>query len=47
MPYRIVKGTGPRPWKIINDKGETVGTSKTREKAEHSVNARMAGAHGK
>jgi hypothetical protein len=47
MPYRIVKRTGDRPWKIINiDRNEVVGSSKTKKMAESSVRARLAGEFG-
>jgi hypothetical protein len=54
MPYRIeyqkdhkkVKGE-PAPWVIINaDRNEIVGSSQTKETAEASVRARLAGEHG-
>ena len=54
MPYRIehqkghknVKGE-PAPWVIINaDLNEIVGSSQTKETAESSVRARLAGEHG-
>ena len=54
MPYRIdyqkdhknAKG-GSAPWVIINlDRNEIVGSSETKETAEASVRARLAGAHG-
>jgi hypothetical protein len=47
MPYKIKKGTGPRPYKIINkDTGKQVGSSKSRKEAEASVRARLAAEHG-
>lgn len=49
MPYKIVyrPSGNKKPWKIINkDTGEQVGSSTTKKKAERSVNARLAGAHG-
>lgn len=47
MPYRIVKRTGAKPWKIINkDRNEVVGSSTSKAKAEASARARMAGEHG-
>lgn len=47
MPYRIVKRTGAKPWKIINrDRNEVVGSSTSKKKAEASVRARLAGEHG-
>jgi hypothetical protein len=43
MPYKIVHGTGKRPWKIIKkDTGRIVGTSKTKTMAMRSVKARYA-----
>jgi hypothetical protein len=54
MPYRIEyqkdhknsKGESA-PWVIINkDRDEIVGSSQTRETAEASVRARLAGEHG-
>ena len=54
MPYRIEyqqdhknsKGE-PAPWVIINkDRSEIVGSSHSRESAEASVRARLAGEHG-
>ncbi|AKG52765.1 hypothetical protein DGWBC_0073 [Dehalogenimonas sp. WBC-2] len=54
MPYRIEYQEGhknaegdPAPWVIINkDHNEIVGSSETRENAEASVRARLAGDHG-
>jgi hypothetical protein len=54
MPYRIEfqkdhknsKGE-PAPWVIINqDRNEVVGSSETKETAEASIRARLAGEHG-
>ena len=54
MPYRIeyekehknTKGE-PAPWVIINaDRNKVVGSSLTKETAEASVRARLAGEHG-
>jgi hypothetical protein len=54
MPYRIEyredhknsKGEDA-PWVIVNaDRDEIVGSSKTKETAEASVRARLAGEHG-
>jgi len=54
MPYRIeyredhknAKGE-PAPWAIINeDRDEVVGSSETKENAEASIRARLAGEHG-
>jgi hypothetical protein len=47
MPYTIRRQGGPKPWKIIRkDDGRVVGSSDSREKAEASVRARLAGEHG-
>jgi hypothetical protein len=54
MPYRIEYKEGhinskgePAPWVIINaDREEIVGSSHTKEIAEASVRARLAGEHG-
>jgi hypothetical protein len=48
MPYTIkyVKGS-KKPWKIINKKtGKEVGSSTSKQNAEASVHARLAGEHG-
>jgi hypothetical protein len=54
MPYKIdykedhrnSKGE-PAPWVVINlERNEIVGSSKTKEIAEASVRARLAGEHG-
>ena len=46
MPYKVVKRTGAKPWKIVNeDRNETVGSSTTKAKAQASVRARLAGEH--
>lgn len=48
MPYTIKKGSGSRPFKIINrNTGKQVGSSTTRKDAQASVRARYAGKHGK
>jgi hypothetical protein len=54
MPYRIEYREDHKnsknesaPWVIINnDRNEIVGSSKTKEIAEASVRARLAGEHG-
>ena len=47
MPYTIKKGSGAKPYKIINkETGKQVGSSESRTKAKASVNARLAGEHG-
>ena len=43
MPYKIVKRTGERPYKIINkDTGKTVGSSKTLTMVKASIRARYS-----
>lgn len=47
MPYKITKGSGVRPWKIVNkNTGKTVGSSTSKTSAQKSINARNAGSHG-
>jgi hypothetical protein len=54
MPYRIEYQPGhqnargePAPWVIVNqDRHQAVGSSATRELAESSVRASLAGEHG-
>ncbi len=54
MPYRIEYRQGhrnskgePAPWVIINaDREEIVGSSQTKDTAEASIRARLAGEHG-
>ena len=47
MPYKIVKRSGAKPWKIVaKDTGRLVGSSTSKKKAEASVRARLAGEHG-
>lgn len=44
MPYKIVKRSGARPWKIIKkDTGKVVGSSTSKAKAQASIRARYAG----
>ena len=40
MPVRVMKGSGPRPWKIKESGGKVVGSSTTKAKAEASARAR-------
>ena len=48
MPYKIIKKTGDRPFKIINkDTGKQVGSSKTKEMAQSAIRARYAGKNKK
>ncbi len=42
MPVRVEKGSGPRPWKIVEPDGTVVGTSLTQAKAEASAAHRNA-----
>lgn len=43
MPYSVRKGSGSRPYKIVNrNTGKQVGSSKTKRAAQASVRARYA-----
>lgn len=43
MPWKVKKGTGKKPYKIVKKTtGEVVGSSETRAKALASVRARYA-----
>jgi hypothetical protein len=43
MPWKVVKRSGSRPWKIIKTTtGKVVGSSTTKAKAQASVRARYA-----
>jgi hypothetical protein len=47
MPVVVRKGTGKRPWKIVNkNTGKVEGSSTSRAKAQRSANARNAARHG-
>jgi hypothetical protein len=54
MPYKIEHKEGhknsrgePAPWVVVNkDRNEVVGSSTTKEDAEASVRARLAGEYG-
>jgi len=47
MPYKIIKRTGKKPWKIISiETGKIVGSSVSKKKAEASARVRMAADHG-
>ena len=47
MPYTIKKGSGAKPYKIVNkDTGKQVGSSSSMAQAKSSVRARLAGEHG-
>ena len=45
MPVHVRKGSGARPWKIVERDGTVVGSSTTKEKAQSSANARNAASH--
>lgn len=45
MPYKIVKTSGTRPWKVVKiSTGKVVGSSTSRARAEAAMRARIAGA---
>jgi len=47
MPVTVRKGSGSRPYKIVEKKtGKVVGTSTTKAKAQSAANARNAARHG-
>lgn len=47
MPVHVEKrGGSEKPYKIVEEGGKVVGSSKTRENAQHSANARNASKHG-
>ncbi len=47
MPYKVVKRSGKKPWKIIAIKtGKIVGSSTSKKKAEASARIRLAVDHG-
>ena len=46
-PVKVKKGTGSRPYKIVEKAtGKVVGSSATRANAQRSANARNAARHG-
>ncbi len=46
MPYKVMKRSGSRPWKIVKTTtGEVVGSSTTKANAQASVRARYRGEH--
>lgn len=46
MPVRVKKGSGSRPYKVVETAtGKVVGSSTSREKAQASANARNAAHH--
>jgi hypothetical protein len=47
MPYKIIKRSGKKPWKIIAlATGKVVGSSTSKKKAEASARIRLAADHG-
>lgn len=42
MPVHVVKGSGSKPWKIVERSGKVVGSSTSKAKAQSSANARNA-----
>jgi hypothetical protein len=43
MPWKVVKRSGSKPWKIIKTTtGKVVGSSTTKAKAQASIRARYA-----
>jgi len=47
MPVTVRKGSGSRPWKIVEKaSGKVVGSSKSKANAQRSANARNAARHG-
>jgi len=46
MPVHVKKGTGSRPWKVVEPSGKVVGSSETKMDAQSSANARNAARHG-
>jgi len=47
VPVHVEKrGGSEKPYKIVEEGGKVVGSSKTRENAQHSANARNASKHG-
>jgi len=47
MPYKIIKRSGKKPWKIVAiDTGKVVGSSTSKKKAESSARVRLAADHG-
>jgi len=46
-PVKVRKGSGEKPWKIVEkETGKIVGSSTSEEKAQHSASARNAAKHG-
>lgn len=47
MPVKVRKGSGVKPYKIVEKStGKVVGSSTSRAKAQSSANARNAARHG-
>ena len=47
MPATVSRGSGKKPWKIVEkDSGRVVGSSTSKTKAQSSANARNAAKHG-
>lgn len=43
MPYKVVKRSGEKPYKIVNkETGRVVGSSTSKSKAQASIRARYA-----
>jgi hypothetical protein len=40
MPTKVVKGGGKKPYKIVDTKGKTVGSSRSKKKAKISSSIR-------
>lgn len=48
MPWKVQKGSGSKPWKIVKaTTGKVVGSSTSKAKANASVRARYAHSKGK
>ena len=45
MPWKVRKGSGKKPYKIVKH-GKVVGSSTSKAKAQASVRARYASEHG-
>jgi len=44
MPWKVRKGTGSKPWKIVKTTtGKVVGSSTSKAKAQASIRARYKG----
>lgn len=48
MPVKVKKGTGKKPWKIVNkNTGKVEGTATTKKAADASARTRNASGYGK